>query len=67
METLKSELNKAQHYDLKLMSEDYLTVNKVLEDITYQKYSNPKSVVKAPKKNQREKIRIFYFFNSTLW
>ena len=48
IETLKSELNKKEHYDLSLMSEDYLTVNKVLENITYQKYKNPEWIVKAP-------------------
>ena len=48
IETLKSELNKSEHYDLSLMSEDYLTINKVLENITYQKYKNPEWIVKAP-------------------
>jgi len=48
IETLKSKLNKSEHYDLSLMSEDYLTVNKVLENITYQKYKNPEWIVKAP-------------------
>ena len=48
IETLKSELNKSEYYELKLMSEDYLTVNKVLEGITYQKYKNPEWIVKAP-------------------
>jgi len=48
IETLKSELNKSEHYELKLMSEDYLTINNVLEDITYQKFKNPNWIVKAP-------------------
>ncbi len=48
IETLKSELNKSEHYELKFMSEDYLTVNNVLEDITYQKFKNPNWIVKAP-------------------
>ena len=38
IETLKSQLNKSEHYELKLMSENYLTVNKVLEVITYKKF-----------------------------
>jgi hypothetical protein len=48
IETLKSELNKNEHYELSLLSKDYLTVNKVLENITYQKYKNPEWIVKAP-------------------
>lgn len=48
IETLKSQLNKSEHYELKLMSENYLTVNKVLEVITYQKFKNPNWIVKAP-------------------
>lgn len=48
VETLKSELNKNEHYELSLMSEDYLTVNKVLENITYEKNKNPEWIVKAP-------------------
>ena len=48
IEILKSELNKSEHYELKLMSKDYLTVNKVLEEILYQKYKNPQWIVKAP-------------------
>jgi hypothetical protein len=48
IESLKSELNKTDHYNLTLMSKDYLTINKVLERITYQKYLNPEWIVKAP-------------------
>ncbi|TXD94481.1 hypothetical protein [Gillisia hiemivivida] len=48
IKTLKSELNKAEHFELKLMSEDYLTVNKILEMITYHKFKNPEWIVKAP-------------------
>ena len=48
IETLKSELNKNSHFDLSLMSEDYRSVNRVLEFITYEKYRNPKWIVKAP-------------------
>lgn len=48
IETLKSELNKSDYYDLPLMSKDYLSVNKVLERITYEKYKNPNWIVRAP-------------------
>ncbi len=48
VETLKTELNKSIHYQLNLMSKDYLTINKALEKITYEKYKNPEWIVKAP-------------------
>lgn len=46
--TLKAELNKTEHYELNLMSADYLTVNRVLESITYTKFKNPEWIIKAP-------------------
>lgn len=48
IETLKSELIKSEYYELKLMSEDYSSVNEVLEVITYHKYKNPEWIVRAP-------------------
>src|SRR5690625_3391379 len=47
IETLKSELIKSEYYELKLMSEDYSSVNEVLEVITYHKYKNPEWIVRV--------------------
>ncbi|TYB76027.1 hypothetical protein ES676_06130 [Bizionia saleffrena] len=48
LETLKSELNKTDYYDLSLMSKDYRSVNNVLEGIISEKYKNPDWIVSAP-------------------
>ncbi|MBL4568924.1 MAG: hypothetical protein JKY69_04480, partial [Flavobacteriaceae bacterium] len=48
IETLKSELKKDLHFDVPLMSKDYLSVNKVLENIIYHKFIKPELIMKVP-------------------
>src|SRR5690625_913033 len=63
IETLKSELIKSEYYELKLMSEDYSSVNEVLEVITYHKYKNPEWIVRAPEEiliKDRKSTRLNY-------
>lgn len=45
---LESELEKPYQYELKLMSKDYLSINKVLEQKIYAKYCHPEWKVSAP-------------------
>jgi len=48
LKKLKTELNNSKVYELELMTKDYLTVNKVLERISFEKHNNPNLIITAP-------------------
>jgi hypothetical protein len=48
LEKLKTELKNSVVHKLELMSKNYLTVNRVLERIIFEKQSNPNLIITAP-------------------
>ena len=59
---LEKILHKKTYANLELMSKDNLTINKVLESISYKKYLHPEWIVKAPKEiiNKRKKYSLLF-------
>lgn len=68
---LKTELNDSKIYELELMSKDYLTVNKVLERISFEKQNNPNLIITAPNEilipniKYSVLVRVFGYYGKT--
>ena len=47
--SLRKELKNTKYLSLGLMTKDYLTINKVTENLFHNKFTNPDWIIKAPK------------------
>jgi len=71
LERLKTELNNSEVHELELMSKDYLTVNKVIEGISFEKQNNPNLIITAPNEilipniKYSVLVRVFGYYGKT--